>query len=77
MAVASRGPAGGGLSVAQIEQLTDLMLDKLARLSYYRSPDLEPGKLSRDEIRQVIADAVILAESEDPTATLDRWMEGR
>jgi len=50
------------------------MVDKLARFAYMRSPDLEPGALTRDEVRQVIADTAILCASDDPAATLDEWV---
>jgi ABC-type phosphate/phosphonate transport system ATPase subunit len=50
------------------------MVGKLASMTFMRSDDLPPGEIGRDEIRQVIADAVILAESDDPAAMLDEWM---
>jgi hypothetical protein len=71
--VARRKP-DGGLTTAQIEDFTDVMVSKLAHLKHYREPDLPAGEIGRDEIRQVIADTVILCESDDPSARLEEWL---
>lgn len=67
-----------GLSAEQIEQLTDLMVSKLATVHLqvregYLNDD--PGRPYRDEIRLAITDTVILCESDDPSATLEKWLE--
>ncbi len=72
----ARASARSGLSEKEIENLTDFMLAKLAMGAWGREPDLDPGEVNRNEIRQIIVDTVILCESEDPHAMLDRWMEG-
>lgn len=64
-----------GLTAKEIESFTDFMLAKLATAGWGREAQLPPGEINRNEIRQVIADTVILCESEDPHATLDRWMD--
>jgi hypothetical protein len=48
------------------------MVGKLARLAYARSNDLDPGKLGRDEIRQVIVDTELLVTGKVP---IDRWLD--
>ncbi len=63
-----------GLSIEQIESMTDLMVSKLCHAKAYREPSLPPGEISRDEIRLVVVDTVILCESEDPSATLEGWL---
>lgn len=63
------------LTAAQIETLTDLMVSKLAGLAWAREATLKPGEISRDEVRAVIVDTVILCESSDPPTLLDSWVE--
>ncbi len=66
--------AASDLTTKQIENLTNLMLDKLARFAYMRDPKLTPGEITRDEVRMVVVDTAILCTSEDPAATLEKWM---
>ena len=76
--MAAGGPDPRALSAEEIEQLTDLMVSKLATLHIQAREgflDEDPGRPYRDEIRQTIVDTVFLMQSDDPHATLERWMD--
>lgn len=62
-----------GLTKEEVEQFTDVMVGKLAHLAYTRSPDLPPGEIGRDEVRQVVIDTSLLVSGKVP---MERWLDG-